>query len=73
MNGVMTDAVSAGSNHVGASETCTAHVISPSGAATAGVTGLPSTRHASATASVAERVDMGTLRGNYCRVRGPVK
>src|SRR2546421_6943535 len=36
MNGVMTDAVSAGSNHVGASVMCTAHVSSPSGAAAAG-------------------------------------
>src|SRR5439155_5246918 len=36
MNGVMTDGVSAGSNHVGASEMCTAHVTSPSGAAVAG-------------------------------------
>ena len=48
MNGVMTDAVSAGSNHVGASETCTAHVISPSGAATADVAPLqqqPGDRH----------------------------
>src|SRR5262245_58085485 len=36
MNGVMTPGVSAGSNHVGASETCTAKVICPSGAADAG-------------------------------------
>src|SRR5215470_2226140 len=36
MNGVITEGVSAGSNHVGASEMCTAQVTSPSGAATAG-------------------------------------
>src|SRR5262245_56886233 len=36
MNGVITDGVSAGSNHVGASEMCTAQVTSPSGAAAAG-------------------------------------
>src|SRR5262249_1369839 len=35
MKGVMIPVVSAGSNHEGARETCTAHVISPSGAATA--------------------------------------
>src|SRR5438093_156079 len=35
MNGVMTPGVSAGSNHVGASETWTAHVICPSGPAVA--------------------------------------
>src|SRR5262245_30848300 len=33
MNGVMTPGVSAGSNHVGASDTWTANVIWPSGAA----------------------------------------
>ena len=37
MNGVMTPGVSAGSNHVGASETWMANVICPSGAAAAGV------------------------------------
>src|SRR5262245_33000176 len=36
MYGVMIPEVSAGSNHVGASETCTAQVIWPSGAATTG-------------------------------------
>ena len=36
MNGVMMPSVSAGSNHVGASEMCTPHVIWPSGAAQAG-------------------------------------
>src|SRR5262245_37145019 len=36
MNGVMSPCVSAGSNHVGASEMCTPHVICPSGAAPAG-------------------------------------
>src|SRR5437867_842713 len=36
MNGVMTEGVSAGSNHVGANEMWTAHVTSPSGAAAAG-------------------------------------
>src|SRR5437870_449523 len=30
MNGVMSPGVSAGSSHVGASDTCTAHVICPS-------------------------------------------
>src|SRR5262245_39496287 len=35
MNGETTPAVSAGSNSVGASEKCTAHVICPSGAARA--------------------------------------
>src|SRR5215813_1993428 len=33
MNGVMMPGVSAGSNHVGASATCEAHVIWPTGAA----------------------------------------
>jgi hypothetical protein len=33
MNGVMIPEVSAGSNHVGASEMCTAQLICPSGAA----------------------------------------
>src|SRR5689334_3427544 len=37
MNGVITDGVSAGSNHVGASETWTANVTSPSAAIAAGV------------------------------------
>src|SRR5690242_5441845 len=36
MNGVITDGVSAGSNHVGASETWTANVTSPSAAITGG-------------------------------------
>src|SRR5262245_66107333 len=36
MYGVMIPEVSAGANHVGASETCTAQVIWPSGAATTG-------------------------------------
>src|SRR5262249_49406688 len=36
MKGVMMPGVSAGSNHVGAIETWTPHVISPSGAASAG-------------------------------------
>ena len=40
MNGVMMPGASAGSNHVGASETCTPHVIWPSAAA-AGVTAAP--------------------------------
>src|SRR5712691_190727 len=53
MNGVMTAGVSAGSNHVGASETCTAHVISPSGAAAADAA-APATA-TSATASSRER------------------
>ena len=44
MNGVMTDGVSAGSNQVGASEMCTAHVSSPSGAATAGAAARRRTR-----------------------------
>src|SRR5262249_62127163 len=38
MNGVMIPWVSAGSNHVGASEMWTPHVIWPSGVAAAGVT-----------------------------------
>src|SRR2546425_7898065 len=42
MNGVMTPGVSAGSNHVGASETWTAHVICPSGPAIAAAGAPPS-------------------------------
>src|SRR5215813_7930071 len=37
MNGVTIPGVSAGSNHVGASETCTPQVTWPSGAAPAGI------------------------------------
>jgi hypothetical protein len=47
MKGVMTPAVSAGSNHDGASETWTARMICPSGAASAGespVDGCAATR-----------------------------
>src|SRR6185295_13326788 len=39
MNGVMIPEVSAGSNHVGASEMCPAQVSCPSGAAAPGVAG----------------------------------
>src|SRR5437870_2664575 len=42
MKGVMTPGVSAGSNHAGASETCTANVTCPSGAATP-TAGAPAT------------------------------
>src|SRR5580765_8233128 len=50
MNGVPMPGVSAGSNHVGASETCTPHVIWPSGAAAAGA--AATRRAASATSDV---------------------
>jgi len=49
MNGVMTPGVSAGSNHAGASETWTANVICPSGAA-APATGAPVMARTAATA-----------------------
>ena len=52
MNGVMIPSVSAGSNHFGASETCTPHVIWPSGAAAAGA----------AIASRASRAKLATTR-----------
>src|SRR5712691_720648 len=55
MNGVMTAGVSAGSNHVGASETCTAHVISPSGAAAADAAAPATSTTTSATARRRER------------------
>ena len=52
MNGVMIPSVSAGSNHFGASETCTPHVIWPSGPAATGA----------ATASRASRTKVTTTR-----------
>src|SRR6266705_3358967 len=62
MNGVMTDGVSAGSNQVGASETWTAHVISPSGAAaTAPAEPATSTSGTSRTTTVLGRVDIPSL------------
>src|SRR5262245_48874553 len=61
MNGVMRLGVSAGSNHVGASEMWTAHVICPEGAASAGVT-LAIAR--SATTMTATR---GIVRGEDTR------
>src|SRR5881409_2559528 len=54
MNGVMMPVVSAGSNQVGASETCTAHVSWPSGAAGAAV-GATSARSSTTTRVSAER------------------
>src|SRR5262245_41639171 len=62
MNGVMTPAVSAGSNHVGASEMWTANVICPSGAAAAGP--APDDRHATASA----RAVAGTANGRHRRL-----
>ena len=49
MNGVMRLGVSAGSNHVGASEMCTAHVIWPAGAAAAGAAATTASRATAAT------------------------
>src|SRR5437764_15410977 len=63
MNGVMTDGVSAGSNHVGASEMCTAHVTSPSGAAAA----APATSRSATTTAAATR----TLTGSPPRDQPP--
>ena len=60
MNGVPIPGVSAGSNHVGASETCTAHVICPSGAATAGT--AAATKSATRATSAARILMAGPLR-----------
>src|SRR6185369_12565689 len=60
MNGVMTAGVSAGSNHVGASETWTAHVTWPSGAAE---TGAPMAVSATNTTSATARVTSSSPRG----------
>src|SRR4029077_17394980 len=44
INGVMIPETSAGSNHTGASETCTPHVSCPSGVAATAEPGAPATR-----------------------------
>src|SRR5438477_2418083 len=59
MNGLMTPGVSAGSKNVGATETCTAHVSCPAGAAAA-PRGAPAmtTARASASAVNARRLTL---------------
>src|SRR5690242_16075695 len=78
MNGVMTDGVSAGSNQVGASETCTAQVISPAGAAASGPRSIrTSASVTTATARLRQRVDIAGLprelwpRARSRQERGP--
>src|SRR5262249_60568245 len=55
MNGVMTPGVSAGSNQVGARDTCTAIVIWPSGAAGAGAGTASATARARRATAASER------------------
>src|SRR5215475_10363261 len=55
MNGVMIPVVSAGSNHPGASEMCTAHVSSPAGACERAFVGTISPRSRSMARISAER------------------
>src|SRR6185436_10711288 len=70
MNGVPMPGVSAGSNHVGASVTCTAHVICPSGAAsTAGTAtrSAPGTTIVMTTTSAARILMAPPLAGDSAR------
>src|SRR5215510_11504224 len=65
MNGVMTPGVSAGSNHVGASDTCTAIVIWPSGAAGAGTGTASATARARRATEASEGRRTFTVSSNY--------
>src|SRR5262245_19960776 len=66
MNGVITAGVSAGSNHVGASETWTAHVTWPSGAAETGAPAL--TTRANRTRATARLMEISLGWGHPSRV-----
>src|SRR5215510_15349671 len=69
MNGVMIPVVSAGSNHPGASEMCTAHVSSPAGACERAFVGTISPRSRSKARSSAERET--TRSGTRSVMRNP--
>src|ERR1700730_9925703 len=56
MNGVMIPETSAGSNHIGASDTCTPQISCPSVPAAIAEPGAPATRPSAASARISRRV-----------------